>query len=120
MKKMTTIRAALNGYGVEVTFGGKPIYYEHEDKESLPFSLLGKKEDKVYWIKENLRQEFDNENTIYNINNGLLVDWNLYENGWLITINQDTNDYKDNRLMFYKCQIGSTRYPRELEQFRLF
>ena len=112
---MTNLRLAKNGGGDRVMFGGKQIYYSHTD--GCDFSILGSKQNKETWIKQQLKPEYNDDMTIQAISNKLLVDWELYENGWIVS-SKPYIGYKDSRLLYAKCQIGNRAYPTEIKFFK--
>jgi hypothetical protein len=112
---MTTLRRALDGCGENVSFKGLPIYYEREN--GMEFSILGSQRNKMAWIEDNLKKEYQDDSTKHDVEHHLLVDWELYENGWLVKANHNNMGYKDSRLMYYKCQIGNSKSPQELHYF---
>ena len=101
-----TLRRAKNGYGNEVNFMKKPVYnYSVELEPPLVYST---ELDKEQWIINNIENE---EN--YEAVNFMLIDWKLYEGGWVIC------SYDNPGLFYYLCQIGDwgIRKPKELEYF---
>ena len=103
----TQIRAALNGCNGPVSLKGKQIYHQWSDGES--HDILGQPLDKSDWIKNNITDEQYTGNIEW-----LLADWQLYENGWLVTT-QDSGVYSNNHLFYYKSQIGTRGYQRPHE-----
>ena len=105
------IRSAKNGCASDVKFKGKKVY--HEWHCGVKKSCLGKKLNKIEFLKEYLLDE----SHLQAIEN-LMIDWVLYENGWLVELQGD--DYKNGHLFYYLSQIrgyGSHR-PKELELFQ--
>ena len=100
---MSFIRRAKNGTGNDVTFSGIPVY--HKYSAGFRQSILGSKLDKILWINDNV-----NDKNYINDVSLMLVDWELYENGWLVTL------YKNKQLFYYRCQMGcnNTR-PEQLD-----
>jgi len=103
----TQIRAALNGCNGTVSLKGKQIYHRWSVGESP--DILGQSLDKSDWIKNNITDEQYTDNIEW-----LLADWQLYENGWLVTT-QDSGVYSNNHLFYYKSQIGTRGYQRPHE-----
>ena len=99
---MSFIRRAKNGCRSDVTFSGIPVYHKY----SVGFrqSILGSKIDKILWINDNV-----NDKNYINDVSLMLVDWELYENGWLVT------SYKNKQLFYYRCQIGLSTRPEQLD-----
>lgn len=52
-----------------------------------------------------IRRRVSDENDVQLVKD-MLVDWNLYENGWLVTID-DSGRYRNKQLFYYKCQMGN-------------
>ena len=46
----------------------------------------------------------------------MLADWQLYENGWLVTTDE-SGEFRNKQLFYFKCQIGncSLNKPDALE-----
>jgi len=105
-----TIRIGKNGCGSEVYFRGKKVYFHWEN--SCNSSILGKKLDKTVYIKANIVRP-DNELDLSEVSK-LMMDWQLYENGWLVT------NYKNKNLFYYLTQMGDYGYhrPAELKLFK--
>ena len=99
---MSFIRRAKDGCGSDVTFSGIPVY--HKWSAGFRQSILGSKIDKISWINDNV----NDKNYINNVSS-MLVDWELYENGWLVTPN------KHKHLFYYRCQIGINKRPKQLD-----
>ena len=114
----TQIRAALNGCNGPVSLKGKQIYNlwsggeSHDDPLVSEFDILGQPLDKSHWIKNNITDEQYTMDIMW-----LLADWQPYENGWLVTTDKDSGEYRNNHLFYYKCQIGALSYqrPKELD-----
>ena len=105
------LRAALNGCNGKISLKDKQIYH-YWSSGSSP-SILGQKLDKNEWIQHNITDE-----QYTNKIEWLLADWEPYENGWLVTT-QDSGDYRNNHLFYYKCQMGNygSHRPQELDYF---
>ena len=99
---MRFIRRAKNGCGYDVTFSGIPVYQTYS--AGFRKSILGNKLDKNVWINNNV-----NDKNYINDVSSMLVDWELYENGWLV------NPHKNNHLFYYRCQIGLSTRPEQLD-----
>lgn len=100
---MSELSKAKDGCNGEVLLADKCVYYEWE-RGGYTISELGTKMDKKTWINEhivNTKHEDDIQK--------MLVDWELYENGWFIT------GYSNNHLFNYLCQLGSYPEPKALE-----
>ena len=106
------IRAAKNGCSSDITFKGKKVYHNW-DSSKIPKSSLGEKLDKTGFLKENLVDE----SHLPAIEN-LMVDWYLYENGWLVVCSDE--GYKNKHLFYYLQQMGNwgSYRPKELEYFK--
>ena len=104
----TQIRAALNGCNGPVSLKGKQIYHQWSGGESP--DILGQPLDKSHWIKNNITDEQYTMDIMW-----LLADWQLYENGWLVTTHKGSGEYLNNHLFYYKCQIGTLSYQRPQE-----
>jgi hypothetical protein len=104
------IRAAKNGYSSEITFKGKKVY--HEWDYGVPKPRLGKKLNKTDFLKKLIDEQ--NLTAVEN----LMIDWELYENGWLVVYGND--GYKNKHLFYYLQQMGNwgQRQPVELEYFK--
>ena len=106
------IRAAKNGCSSEIRFKGKTVYHDWESS-SIPKSHLGKKLDKIEFLKENLLDE-----SHLPAIDKLMADWELYENGWHVVY--PDGGYKNEHLFYYLQQMhgyGRIR-PKELEYFK--
>jgi len=90
-----TIRIARNDCASEVDFRGKNLYFNWENCQS--HSILGPKLDKIEYIKT-LMDRPDNEGDLLALSR-LMVDWELYENGWLVT------KYENVHLFYYLTQM---------------
>ncbi len=97
----TKIRLAKNGCSSPVYFHGKAIYKKCELLAHHTLSDLGPPTDKNAWIEANLADPSKRADV-----ERLLVDWELYENGWLVTGDSNT------RLFLHKCQIGDHGYHK--------
>lgn len=104
---MSGLRRALDGCNGEIKIDGKYVYHEW-DRGGYPMSELGRKLDKLSWITEQVVDAQHVEAV-----KKMLVDWELYENGWLVV------GYSNQHLFYYKCQIGQNRTtPKELEYLK--
>ena len=72
-----------------------------------PMSELGRKLDKLSWITEQVVDAQHVEDV-----EKMLVDWELYENGWFIV------GYSNPHLFNYRCQIGNWGKPDALEYIK--
>ena len=108
--KMLLIRSARNGCASEITFKEKKVYHEWDC--GVNKSYLGKKLNKTKFLK-NLVDETNLESV-----ENLMIDWVLYENGWLVELTGD--DYKNGHLFYYLTQMRgySGHRPKELEYFK--
>ena len=100
------LRRARDGCGNEVHFMKKPVYhYSMQMDPPLVYSTIL---DKNQWIRDNINND---EN--YEMVNFMMIDWNLYEGGWVIS------SYDNPGLFYYLCQIGDwgARKPKELQYF---
>lgn len=95
-----TIRAAQNGTGNSVQLCGIDIYHVFEPLGRLSLSELGAELDKDAFI----RSRVSDEKTMLVKN--MLVDWQLYEHGWLVSVD-DSGSYRNKELLYYKCQMGN-------------
>jgi len=104
------IRIAKNGCSSDVTFIKKIVYFDWD--RGLPKSYLGKKLNKTDFLKENLI----NETHLPAVEN-LMIDWELYENGWHVVYGK--GGYKNKHLFYYLQQMGNwgSYKPKELEYF---
>ena len=93
---MPGLRRALNGASDAITFDGKYVYHIG----SRPESELGSKMDKRLWIEEHVVDTRHVEAV-----EKMLVDWELYENGWFVV------GRTNRRLFYYKCEIGNCVCP---------
>ena len=87
------IRRALNGTNGEVSFKEIPVYHDWMWGDS--YVALGKPLQKEEWIRQNIKEEFN-----YKAVNNMLIDWELYENGWYVY------KYDNKNLYYYLTQIG--------------
>lgn len=111
--------SARNGCASEIKFKGKKVYHEWDN--GIPKSELGKKLNKEEWIMNNIKDESDeNRNKIKN----LLLDWELYENGWEVVYHEKDNmgrsGYKNKHLFYYLQQLGDWGCfePKELKYLK--
>ena len=106
------IRAAKNGCSSDITFGGKKVYHDW-DSTNIPKSYLGEKLDKTELLKYHLVDE----SRLQAIET-LMVDWELYENGWHVAY--PDGGYKNKHLFYYLTQMGNygSFRPKELEYFK--
>lgn len=91
------IRAARNGCAKKITFQGKNVY--HNWNEGIPFSSLGEKLDKTTFLKNVVVNENMEAVEI------MLLDWNLYENGWHV----EGSGRENTQLFRYLCQFNYNR-----------
>jgi len=107
------IRAAKNGCSSEITFKGKKVYHDWENS-SIPKSHLGGKLDKIGFLKTMIH---DGTQTKLEEVKKLMIDWELYENGWHVAY--PDGGYKNKHLFYYLQQMGgySGVRPKELEYF---
>ena len=84
------MRRAVNGCNDPVSFKNIPVYYNWVSGD---FDL-GNQLNKDDWILKNIKNK-DNYESV----RMMLLDWELYENGWLLI------GHKDCRLFYYICQI---------------
>ena len=106
------IRAAKNGCSSDITFNGKKVYHDW-DSTKIPKSYLGEKLDKTELLKYHLVDE----SRLQAIET-LMVDWELYENGWHVAY--PDGGYKNKHLFYYLTQMGNygSFRPKELEYFK--
>ena len=107
------IRAAKNGCSSEITFKGKKVYHDWESSR-IPNSHLGKKLDKVNFLKPMIP---DCTQTKLEAVEKLMIDWELYENGWYVAY--PDGGYKNKHLFYYLQQMGGYggNRPKELKYF---
>ena len=84
------MRRAVNGCNSPVTFKNIQVYYNWTSGD---FDL-GNPLNKDDWIRENIENKDH-----YEAVQMMLLDWELYENGWFVA------GHKDCRLFYYICQI---------------
>ena len=103
------IRVAKNGCSTDVTFKKKKVYFDWDT--GIPLSSLGAEQNKTDFIKSRVL-----EIHIQEVEN-MLIDWNLYENGWYV--NYPKGGYKNKHLFYYLSQMGQygSHRPKELEYF---
>jgi hypothetical protein len=106
------IRAAKNGCSSDIVFRGKKVYHDW-DSTNIPKSYLGEKLDKTELLKYHLVDE----SRLQAIET-LMVDWELYENGWHVAY--PDGGYKNKHLFYYLTQMGNygSFRPKELEYFK--
>ena len=95
------IRRALNGCGGKVTFCGLPVY--HEWSRGDPIDIMGEQMNKQTWFEENSQ----NPSVVQ-----MLVDWDLYLNGWVVARSENSH------LLRYLSQIGSYGPPEALKYLK--
>jgi hypothetical protein len=96
------LRRALNGTNGEVSFKEIPVYHDWMWGDS--YVTLGKPLQKEEWIRQNIKEECN-----YKAVNNMLIDWELYENGWFVSGN------RNNRLWNHLCQIGNNASSNVIE-----
>ena len=96
------LRRALNGTGGVVSFKELPVYHDWQWGES--YVALGNPLQKEEWIRQNIKEEFN-----YKAVNNMLIDWELYENGWFVSGD------RNNRLWNHLCQLGDAGYYKVIE-----
>ena len=85
----------------------KKICVVEKDNE-LSINLKSKFGNQLKIINDDvLKVDETNLNAVLN----LMIDWELYENGWFI------KSYNNNRLFNYLCQLGTNYRPEELNYF---
>jgi hypothetical protein len=100
------IQEAKNGCASVITFREKKVFYSWDS--GISKSSLGTKLDKTEYLKANVNES--NFNSVQK----LMIDWELYENGWFI------NSYNNKHLFYYLTQIGNygMHRPIELDYFK--
>ena len=116
------IRAAKNGCSSEINFHGKKVYHDWESS-SIPKSHLGKKLDKIEFLKPMVHDSTSIVSVQYWYGPGtqtkleavekLIIDWELYENGWHVAY--PDGGYKNKHLFYYLQQFGTTNRPEALD-----
>ena len=96
------LRRALNGTNGKVSFKELPVYHDWQWGES--YAALGNPLQKEEWIRKNIKAEFN-----YKAVNNMLIDWELYENGWFVS------GSRNNRLWNHLCQIGNNASSNVIE-----
>ncbi len=96
-----TIRAAKNGCGGGINLCGIAIYHVFEPLGELSMSELGTEQYKDAFIRSRVSDETDVQ-----LVKNMLVDWRLYEHGWLVSVD-DSGRYRNENLFYYKCQMGN-------------
>lgn len=114
------LRAAKNGCSSEIKFKGKKVYHEWDN--GIQKSKLGIKLNKEEWIINNIKDVMIVDAVRDVIN--LLLDWELYENGWEVVYHEKDNmgrsGYKNKHLFYYLQQLGDWGHfrPKELEYLK--
>ena len=103
-----TIRNGKNGSNVNIKFFNKDVFFKTNFCSTHEIEYLGKIQDKNRWIEEHLT-ELSKKSYI----DHLLIDWELYENGWYVPGNLN------NELWNYKCEIGNCGRPETLKYLKL-
>lgn len=96
---MPGLRRALNGCNSAIQFDAKDVYHLW-DGGGHSMAELGRKMDKASWITERVVDAHHIDDV-----KKMLVDWELYENGWLVV------GYSNQHLFYYKCQMGHYHTP---------
>ena len=98
-------RQAQNGCAAPISFKGKPIYYilDRNDTVNIDFKNPLSKEE---YLKNIVKE--DKINDVIN----LMANWELYENGWVVT------NRNNSKLFNYLTQIFRTSRPKELDYFK--
>ncbi len=99
------IRQAINGCNEGISFLKRKVYHQWDD--GISKDILGNKLDKEAHIRENITDEahFDEVNK-------MLVDWEVYENGWFV------GTYNNKHLFYYICQLGNNTRPKALNYLK--
>jgi len=103
-----TFKQAKNGYGDPVTFCNIPVYF------GSYHSSLGCKYNKNVWIEDNVTLMCYDVAMVRESVSNLLINWQLYEDGWLYTPDYNTSAFCKH-LFNYLCQIGTCTRPQELQ-----
>lgn len=105
-----TIRNGKNSTNVNIKFFNKDVFFKTNYCPTHEIEYLGEIQDKNKWIEEHIT-DFSKKIDI----DHLLIDWELYENGWFVP--RDLN----NELWNYKCEIGTCGYsvPKLLVYLKL-
>ena len=103
------IRAALNGCNEDIYFLKRKLYCNSDNgiSDGISKDILGNKLDKEAHIRENITDQvyFDEVNK-------MLLDWELYENGWFV------GTYDNIHLFNYRQQLGSNTRPKALNYLK--
>jgi len=91
------LRVAKNGCSSEITFMDLKVYFGWDS--GLPLSSLGQKLNKIELLKENLIDESHLPDV-----KKLMIDWELYENGWYVEY--PDGGYKNKHLFYYLQQMS--------------
>ena len=97
------LRRVLNGCNGNVSFLKKPVYH-HWEKGEYEESVLGEKIDKDAWVEANIT-----DRSRLKMVQDMLVDWQLFENGWLV------DGYTEKSLYYYLAHIGRNYRPEALK-----
>ena len=106
-KMSKKLQRASNDNGNEVSFMKKPVYFIwHDGNPPLVYST---KLDKKQWITDNITHKKYLQEVDF-----MLIDWELYEGGWVIT------SFDNTHLFNHLCQIGNEACnpPKQLEYFK--
>tara|TARA_B100001057_G_C22351626_1_gene757310 strand:- start:16 stop:330 length:315 start_codon:yes stop_codon:yes gene_type:complete len=101
------IQPATNGYNNAIIFLNKQVYFDWNINSNQNINL-GKKINIEHFITNFMKKTTSSikKEILYD----LLLDWTLYENGWLIC------ESKKPALFYYLCQITYTK-PKLLTYF---
>jgi len=103
------MRLAKNGCNSTVTLLGKKVFYKWDTGPNL--KLLGNKLDIVQYSNSKIKREYKDDEIKQDEIKALLIDWELYENGWYV------ERYSNTTLFNYLCQLGTNYRPGILNYF---
>ena len=103
-----TLRAAKDGCNYVVKVCGKIVYHVFEPMATLSKSELGSELDKDAFIRSLVSTDTDFQSV-----KDMLVDWQLYEHGWIVTVDE-SGCYRNKNLFYGLCQMGDyySRIPK--------
>ena len=94
------LRRAKDGCADDIKVCGMYVYHVFEPLATTRMSALGALKDTDAFICSRGLEPNDQQ-----LVKNMLVDWQLYEHGWLVTTGE-SGRFRNETLFYYKCQMG--------------